>query len=57
MQCFNPVTASSTEKEKGIAVRIHFVSIPDNCHQSIYALPHVRVACDQVKFCHTGQVA
>ena len=55
MKRFDPVTASATEKEQGIAVWIHFVSIPDNCHQSINALSHIGVACDQVKFGHTGQ--
>lgn len=57
MQCFDPVTASPAEKEQGIAVGIHFIGIPDNRHQAINALPHIGVACDQIKFCHTGQVA
>ena len=57
MERFDPVTASPAEKEQGIAVGIHFIGIPDDCHQSIDAFSHIGVACHQVKFCYTGKVA
>ena len=57
MKRLDPVTASPTEKEQGITVGIHFIGIPDDCHQAIDALSHIGVACHQVKFCYTGKVA
>ena len=57
MQRFHPVAASPAEKEQGIAVGIHFIGIPDDCHQAIDAFSHIGVACHQVKFCYTGKVA
>jgi hypothetical protein len=44
MQRLDPVTASPTKKEQGIAVGIHFIGIPDDGHQSINTFSHVGVA-------------
>ena len=54
VQPLDPVTTPPAEKEQEIAVRTHFISIPDDGHQPIDTPPHVSVACDQVKFCHIG---
>lgn len=57
MERLDPVTASPAKEEQGIAVGVHFISIPDDGHQPVYALSHVGVPRDQVEPCHTGQVA
>ena len=44
MQRLDPVTASPTKKEQGIAVGLHFIGIPDDGHQSINTFSHVGVA-------------
>ena len=55
MQRLDPVAASPAEEEQGIAVGVQFIGIPDDCHQPVNALAHVRITCHQEKFRHAGQ--
>ena len=54
-QRLDPVAASPAEEEQGIAVGVQFIGIPDDCHQPVNALAHVRITCHQEKFRHAGQ--
>ena len=55
MQRLDPVAASPAEEEQGIAVGVQFIGIPDDRHQPVNALSHVRITCHQEKFRHAGQ--
>ena len=53
----DPVAAFPAEEEQGIAERIQTMGLADDRAQTVYGLPHIGVACDQVDLCYAGQFA
>ena len=51
------ISTSSAEEEDRVAVRIQLVGVAYDRHQTINALSHVRIACNQVDVVCTGDVA
>ena len=47
---FESIVFSATEKVYGIGIRIHLVSISDDCHKPRYGFPHIGQATLQGRF-------
>ena len=57
VESLDAIGTSSAEEEDGVAVRIQLIGVAYDRHQTINALSHVGIACNQVDVVCTGDVA
>lgn len=56
IQCLDRVAPLTTKQVQCICIRIHLISVPDNCHETVYAASHISFSCYQVNPGNSGNI-